>query len=68
MKTFYAPGNIESPTVITLARDEGSARTKIAEALIARGEPDPRSFIDFTVIEVEDNEPVILEDEDSFLI
>jgi len=67
MKTFYAPGDLESPTVITLARDEGTARTKIAEALIAKGEPDPRNFIDFTVIEVEDDEPVVIDAEDSYI-
>jgi len=37
MKTYYSPGDIETPTVITLARDDGSARKKIAEALVARG-------------------------------
>ncbi len=60
MKTYYSPGDIETPTVITLARDDGSARKKIAEALVARGEPDPRSFIDFTVVEIEDDDPVVI--------
>ncbi len=62
MKTFYSPGDSETPLVLTLARDEGSARTKIAEALIARGVPDPRAFIDFSVIQIEpDDDPVVIE-------
>jgi len=66
MKTFYAPGNLDNPTVITLARNEGEARLKIAEALIAKGEPDPRDFIDFTVLEIEDDDPVVLNTDDSY--
>lgn len=62
MNTYYAPGDSETPLVIAIARDEGSARTKIAESLIARGTPDPRAFIDFTVIQVDpDDDPVVVE-------
>lgn len=66
MKTFYLPGAVDRPTVISRAHDEGAARYKIATALIAKGHPDPRETVDFDVIEVD--ETVVLHDESFFLI
>ena len=66
MNTYYLPGSIDRPTVISLARDEGAARHKIAQALIAKGESDPRETVDFEVVEVDDT--IVLSDESFFLI
>ncbi len=68
MNTYYLPGSVDRPTVISIARDEGAERYKIAQAIMAKGEPDPRETVDFDVIEVERDDTVVLNDESFFLI
>jgi len=68
MNTYFLPGSIDRPTVIASAKTEQAARTKIAEALIAKGEDDPREFVDYEIFEVENGDVTVLDDESFFLI
>ena len=65
MRTYYLREDEAGlwPTVVCLARDEGAARSKIADALVDRGYEDPRDDpIGFDVEELDMDEDVIVLD------
>ena len=65
MKTFYLREDEAGmwPPVVCLAKTEGGARNKIAEALMDHGFQDPRNDpIGYDVYELEEEEEVVLLD------
>lgn len=66
MKTFYSTNfeghNPVGVSAICRARDEGSAYNKLAEVIMARGLPDPRTDPEWEVEELEEGEAIVLQD------